>query len=42
LRERLNLISGYEQSIPKDFYSFVAQKINDYLKCRLLEENKLF
>lgn len=38
LAGQLNLISGDEDSIPNDFYSFVALKINDYLNIRLLEE----
>ena len=40
LAGELNLISGDENTIPKDFYTFVALKINDYLKQRLSEEKQ--
>nr|QWO71375.1 RNA polymerase [Calocybe gangraenosa] len=40
LAGQLNLISGDENSIPEDFYSFVGIKINDYLKQRLIIEKQ--
>ena len=40
LAGELNLISGDDDTIPKDFYSFVGLKINDYLIQRLSEEKK--
>jgi DNA-dependent RNA polymerase len=40
LAGQLNLISGDDKSIPKDFYNFVALKLNDYLKKRLIEEKR--
>lgn len=41
LAGHLNLISGNENSIPADFYSFVAIKLNDYLNKKLLELQQL-
>ena len=41
LASQLNLISGDKDTIPNDFYSFVAIKINDYLKFKLSEDKKL-
>lgn len=41
LAGQLNLISGDKDSIPNDFYSFVAIKINDYLNNKLSEDKKL-
>lgn len=37
LAGHLNLISGDNNSIPADFYTFVALKLNDYLNKKLLE-----
>ena len=42
LAGQLNLISGDKNTIPKDFYSFVGIKINDYLKQKLSDaKNKV-
>lgn len=40
LASHLNLISGDSDSIPQDFYSFIALKLIDYLNFRLSDENK--
>ena len=42
LAGELNLISGDKNSIPNDFYTFVALKLNDYLNMQMREnQNKL-
>lgn len=41
LAGELNLVSGDDDSIPKDFYSFVALKVNDYLKQKLIKGKKI-
>lgn len=40
LASHLNLISGDSDSIPQDFYSFIALKLIDSLNFRLSDENK--
>lgn len=41
LAGELNLIEGEDNRVPKDFYKFVALKINDYFLKRISEENKI-
>ena len=39
LAGKLNLISGDNDEMPEDFYSFIGLKINDYLEIRKIDEN---